>query len=206
MMNCPSFENLIAYLEGDSDKAARQAVHAHLDSGCSKCEAERGWYEQVKAITAGDDLVEPPPWVLRRAIKLFETQSQRESFGARASRIIADLVFDSLATTSFAGARSTTAAERQLLYRADRYSIDLQLADAGEMHSHLTGQILRDGEIKFESVAGVQLNLTRDGQTMLSTTTNRFGEFSIASIESGNYDLHIRTNEISITVVGLPIA
>ncbi len=205
-MKCPSFENLIAYLEGEMDVIARQPVQAHLDASCTRCEASRVWYRRVKTITAHDDLVEPPPWVLRRASKLFETPGLGQGFVERAGRVVAALIFDSFASANFAGARSLSTAERQLLYRAESYSIDLQLAEAIQTRRELSGQILRDGEFKFDSVGGVEINLIRDDQTILSTETNKFGEFSIASVESGNYDLHIQTREISITVVGLPVA
>ncbi len=202
-MNCPPFENLIAYLEGETEK---REVQAHLDSRCSKCEANRAWYERVKNITASDDTVEPPPWVLRRAIKLFETPGRRENRVKQLGRVFAALVFDSFASAHLAGARSAVAAERQVLYRAENYSLDLQLAAAGETRREISGQILRDGEFKFESVAGVELTLIREGQSILSTKTNKFGEFSLVLMERGDYDLHIQTREISITVVGLPIA
>lgn len=205
-MNCPSFENLIAYLEGDTVAAANEALSAHLVSGCAKCAASRAWYENVKAIAASDDTKDAPQWVLKRALKLFETQPTRgncvESFG----RLIASLVFDSLRRPSLAGARAVETADRQLLYRANNYSIDLQLAAGNESGAELTGQILHEGEFKFESVSGLELHLVREGRKILSTMTNKFGEFSLATLERGEYDLQIETDEIHITVVGLPVA
>jgi hypothetical protein len=205
-MNCPSFKNLIAYLDGETVEAANEALAAHLASGCTKCAASRAWYASVKAIAASDLTTDAPQWVLKRALKLFETPSSRpnalESFG----RLIASLVFDSLARPALAGARAVAATDRQLLYRANHYSIDLQLAVLHETGAALTGQILREGEFKFESVSGLKLNLVREGRKILSTMTNKFGEFSIAALECGEYDLQIETDEISITVVGLPVA
>ncbi len=205
-MNCPSFKNLIAYLDGETVEASNEALAAHLDSGCAKCAASRQWYESVKAIAASDLAKDAPQWVLKRALKLFETPTTRgnciESFG----RLIASLVFDSLAGPALAGARSVAAADRQLLYRANHYSIDLQLAALAETGAELTGQILREGEFKFESVSGLELTLVREGRKILSTMTNKFGEFSMATLEVGEYDLQIETDEISITVVGLPVA
>jgi hypothetical protein len=205
-MNCPSFKNLIAYLDGETGAASHQAVAAHLASGCATCAASREWYESVKAIAASDEMTDAPQWVLNRALKLFETPTTRgncvESFG----RLIASLVFDSLARPTLAGARSVAATDRQLLYRANNYSIDLQLATLAERGAALSGQILREGEFKFESVSGLELNLVREGRKILSTMTNKFGEFSIAALERGEYDLQIETEEISITVIGLPVA
>ncbi|MEW6125980.1 MAG: zf-HC2 domain-containing protein [Acidobacteriota bacterium] len=203
-MNCPPFEKLIAYLEGEADKPLTLAVHSHLES-CASCNAARAWYEQVKAIAANDETVAPPEWVLRRASKIFGSQNLRETFVERAGRLIAALVFDSFGNLGFAGARSFASAERQLLYRAEPYSIDLQLTPAADAQGELKGQILRDDEFKFDSVAEVELHLLRDGQTILTTNTNKFGEFSLSKLATGNYDLQFETREISITVVGLPV-
>src|SRR5687768_4504142 len=114
-MNCPSFENLIAYVDGEMAAAASQALVTHLASGCATCAASRAWYESVKAIAASDDTKDVPRWVLHRALKLFETQPLRGSAVERFSHLIASLVFDSLRRPALAGARALAAADRQLL-------------------------------------------------------------------------------------------
>jgi hypothetical protein len=124
----------------------------------------------------------------------------------RLGQLVAALVFDSAAQPSVAGARSIGGADRQMLYRAETYHIDLQFAAGDGERAALTGQILRDGEFEFESVAGLELSLLREGRRVSSTLTNRFGEFSIAQLEHGHYDLRIEAAEFSITVVGLPVA
>ncbi len=91
------------------------------------------------------------------------------------------------------------------MYRADEYSIDLQIVESDITSTEVTGQILREGEFLFESVAGLQLALMRDDGTILSTVTNRRGEFTISAIDFGSYDLRVDLNEASITIVGLPI-
>lgn len=222
-MKCPSLENLIAYVEpppageaasGEGAGALASAVAAHLASGCAGCAAQVEWYKRVTTIAATDDTVEPPPWVLKRALKLFEPSAPAAvrppdnvvKLIERLGRLVAALVFDSAAQTSIAGARSVGIADRQMLYRAEAYHIDLQFATNDGERAALTGQILRDGEFAFESVAGLELSLLREGRKVSSTLTNRFGEFSIAQLEHGHYDLRIEAVEFSITVVGLPVA
>jgi hypothetical protein len=204
-MNCPSFKNLIAYMDDEMVGVTSEAFAAHLATGCAKCAADSAWYKSVRAIAARDDSTDAPPWVLKRAVKLFETQLTSGKIVASFGRLVASLVFDSLARPALAGARAVSTTDRQLLYQANHYSIDLQFAALNESHTELSGQILREGEFKFESVSGLELNLLCEGRTVLSTMTNKFGEFSIAALERGKYDLQIETDEISITVVGLPI-
>src|SRR5438477_2495070 len=147
-MKCPSLENLIAFVDAQATNEVKDSVAAHLASGCKTCGADRLWYEKVKAITASDDAQDAPQWVLKRAVKLFATHSTRDPLIERLGRVVASLVFDSLARPLLAGARAVEATDRQLLYRANDYSIDLQMAAVDERRAELTGQILREGEFK----------------------------------------------------------
>ena len=104
-----------------------------------------------------------------------------------------------------AGVRSAGAEARQLLYRADDYSIDVQVAAPDSGRAQLSGQILREGEFTFESVAGLQLDFLKENGTILSTVTNDRGEFTIPRLELGNYDLRVIADHASITIVGLPV-
>jgi hypothetical protein len=205
-MTCPGFEQLLDYFDGRLDRAAAESVATHFILGCSDCEEDRAWYQQVKLVAASDDSIKPPPWVMKRAVRLFNAPRVRMNVGVRVGRAVASLVFDSLRGPSLAGVRSSGVEGRQLLYRADDYSIDVQVAASDQSRAELTGQVLREGELMFESVAGLQLELMRNGGTILSTVTNDRGEFTIPAVDFASYDLRVDLNEASITIVGLPIA
>ena len=204
-MNCPAFEELLDYLDSRLADAAAETVSAHLATGCARCNSDRAWYEEVRRIAASDDSLEPPAWILKRAVKIFDARGSRSGAVRRVTRRVASLMFDSLQRPSLAGARSGGVDGRQLLYKAEDYSIDLQVASLDQSRVSLTGQILREGEMMFESVAGLQLDLTRDGGIILSTVTNDRGEFRVEALDYGSYDLRLDTNDASITIVGLPI-
>lgn len=202
-MNCPAFEHLVDLLDGRLAHAPAAAVERHVALGCLQCGEDVAWYGRVKLVAASDDSVEPPPWVLKRALRIFDAQPDARSF---ASRVIASLVFDSLRRPGLAMSRSIGVEDRQLMYEAEPYSIDLQVASLDQARADLTGQILRRDELMFESVAGLTLNLVREGSPVLSTVTNDRGEFRVGALEGGSYDLKIEARDVSITIVGLPIA
>lgn len=204
-MNCPGFEQLLDYLDGRLAMCAAETVAAHLAAGCGECDGGRVWYQQVRLVAASDDSVEPPPWILKRAIRIFDARGSRTSAVRRATQLVASLLFDSFERPAVAGARSSGVEGRQLLYQAEDYSIDLQVALLDQSRAELTGQILREGELRFESVAGLQLDLIRDGGTILSTVTNDRGEFRVEALDYGSYDLRLDASDASITIVGLPI-
>lgn len=204
-MTCPGFQQLLDYVDGRLDRAAADAVSAHLSLGCNQCEAGSAWYLQVKLVAASDNSIEPPAWVLKRALRVFDAPRVRTSMAGKVGRVVASLVFDSLGQPALAGARSSGAEGRQLLYRGEDYSIDVHVSPSDQSRAELTGQILREGESMFESVSGLQLDLIRHGGKTVSTVTNGRGEFTIGGVDFGSYDLRVDVNEATITIVGLPI-
>ena len=205
-MKCPSFERLIDYLDGRLTGAEADRLSAHLATGCRACAETHNWYESLKVIVATDDSCEPPPWVLKRAIRMFEAERARPRLVERAGQKIAALLFDSLTRPAVVGVRSTETANRQLLYRAGDYSIDLQIAPSDQSRADLIGQVLKEGETAFESVAGLSIALSRKDEPVYEVTTNEMGEFKIKAIQQGEYDLNVETPEGLISVYDLPVA
>jgi hypothetical protein len=204
-MKCPSFERLIDYLDNRLTETEAARVAAHLSESCSDCRESRDWYLEVRSVAAGDDTVPPPPWVFKRAVRIFDTAHDRPKLAARLGHAVAALVFDSFARPALAGVRSTETANRQLLYRAGDYSIDLQVASSEHARADLIGQVLKQGDPTFESVAGLKFGITRGGETVFSAVTDEMGEFKVSDIQQGLYDLRVELPEGSITVSDLPL-
>jgi hypothetical protein len=204
-MKCPSFERLIDYLDNRLPEAEAAPVTIHLAGSCTACTESRDWYQNVRAVAASDDTVAPPPWVLKRAVRLFDTQRDRPKLAARIGQAIASLVFDSFARPALAGVRSTETANRQLLYRTGDYSIDLQIAPSEHARADLIGQVLRESEATFESVSGLKLDIARGGKIEFSAVTDEMGEFKVSGMEHGLYDLRVELSEGSITIPDLPV-
>lgn len=205
-MKCPTFERIIDYLDNRLPEAEAARVATHLADDCAVCGESRDWYQRVRIAAASDDTVAPPPWVLKRAVKIFEMQRDRPRLATRLGQAIASLVFDSFAGPALAGVRSTETADRQLLYRAGDYSIDLQIARSEHARADLNGQVLKESDPTFESVSGLKLDIARDARVVLSAVTNEIGEFKISGIELGVYDLRIELSEGNITVPDLPVS
>src|SRR5262245_17206218 len=108
-MTCPGFEQLLDYIDGRLDLVVADAVSTHISSGCGRCDEGRRWYQQIKFIAASDDSVEPPPWVLNRALKALSAPRTATTVSRQVRRVVASLVFDSLRRPALAGARSSGA-------------------------------------------------------------------------------------------------
>jgi hypothetical protein len=92
-----------------------------------------------------------------------------------------------------------------LLYRAGDYSIDIQIAPSTGGRGDLIGQVLREGEATFESVANLPLEIARGNEALYSTVTDEMGEFNISDVDYGTYDLRIELTDGRITIPELPV-
>ena len=205
-MRCPSFERIIDYLDNRLTEAEASRVAAHLGGDCAVCGESRDWYQRVRSVASSDDTAAPPPWVLKRAVRIFESQGDRPGLAARIGQAVASLVFDSFRSPALAGVRSTETANRQLLYRAGDYSIDLQIAPSEHTRADLIGQVLKESEPSFASVAGLKLDVARGDKIVCSTVTGAMGEFKVSGMEHGVYDLRVELPEGTITLPDLPVS
>src|SRR5947199_5735195 len=121
-MQCPGFAQLLDYLDGRLAGEEAQVVAAHLDGGCKRCAENREWLARLRAIAASDDRIEPPLWVLKRALRLFDSRTARPRGLDDVGRLVAALIFDSLTPSAVYGVRLAQSGNRQLVYRAGRYS------------------------------------------------------------------------------------
>ena len=204
-MRCPSFERLIDYLDGKSTAAVASDVRQHLEGGCPNCTSIRQWYEKILTVSSSDDSVEPPPWVLKRAFRIFDAEKSKPKLIERLGRAVAELVFDSMALPVIEGVRATETSSRQLLYEVGAYSIDLHISHSDSQHADLTGQVLREGEVSFESVAMRALTLTRGSTQVLETATNAMGEFAVNQLDAAEYGLLVEVAEGTLVVDKLPL-
>jgi hypothetical protein len=212
-MPCPNFETLIDFADGQLAAEERPAVERHLAGACGACRDALAWYAGFVVTAQSDESVEPPAWLTRRAVGIFadarEAAARRGLRGVIA-RLRAALVFDSFAG-ALAGealpARETVGGSRQLLYHARPYDVDLLIA-GGDSPSGLvvTGQVLTpDGE-ELESVSGLTVTVERSGETVATAETSALGEFTLAGIAPGVYDLRLAGAEREILLAGTPLS
>jgi hypothetical protein len=204
-VKCPSFERLVDYLDGRLGDAEARGVASHLAGDCPRCTEDSDWYRRLCLTTSTDQSSAPPPWVLRRAFKIFESHHAVPGLLERLREAVASLVFDSFARPAQAGVRSTDSAARQLLYKSGEFSIDLQVVPSERSRMSLLGQILREGELAFESVGQLELELIQDGATIRSVSSSGIGEFAFADVEPGLFDLAIRFDGRTIVVPDIPV-
>lgn len=206
-MPCPTFEALIDFADNQLAPEAASSVETHVGAGCASCRTTIDWFSGFAA-AASADLVEPPVWLTRKAVALF-AQRQKEGIVSKLSRMVASLVFDSLAGSAspdFVPARSAAVGGRQLLFTALPFDVDLLVSPGDAPRTvAVSGQVLATDSVEFAIVSGLEVEFIRDEKKVASAVTSDFGEFSVDSMAPGSYDVRISDNTREIVLSGAPI-
>jgi hypothetical protein len=188
------FARLVDLVDGRLGAEEQQSIHDHI-STCSRCAADRAWLEQVIGLMRTDDSIDPPAHVVARAVGLFQSRNVVERPLLR--RLLhAILRFDSARMSLAPALRSRVPVERQLLFTAEGFNLDLRIRPQGPMWS-ISGQV-------FGTSGGEKIELNAATGTILSYL-NDLSEFSLPPVPAGSYNLTLRMHDLDIEIAGLEI-
>jgi hypothetical protein len=142
--------------------------------------------ELMRSDTSG----QPPEHVLLAAKRLFRPPT------LATHHLVATLQFDSARTPVALGRRAGTQSERQLLFAASSYLLDLRIAPVGDLWV-ISGQLLgaEDGQqVELNGPAGT----TR-------ARLNEMSEFVLPPSPPGTYSIKLQLAKLDITIPGLEI-
>ncbi len=199
-MDCPSDETLLALIASELQQGRREDVQAHIDGGCAGCRERVDFVASLRRLASGV-LEDPPAAVLSRACRIPEESRSGGLLAALGKAAM--LVFDSFMDPLPAGARDSLSHDRQLLYQALGYDIDVRIGVAGAGLVEIRGQILPGPARPLSAVAGIEVALMRPGATT-GTVTSDLGEFKFAPVEPGTYALTVEACDERLVVGLLP--
>jgi hypothetical protein len=186
---------------GDQDHRAR--VAQHLEAGCSECEQTLRLWAAVLSVADQATQAGPPDSILRRMKERFSAhrpRKLREKIAAQAA-----LVFDSFRQPLLAGMRASSGTlARQLLYKAGRYTIKLQVEPgAGVERMSIVGQILDDQD-PAGGLRDIAVLALRGSKTLDRTITSPLGEFHLEPDATDKLQLSVDVPEIGTFTVEPP--
>ena len=203
-MKHPKFEILLDFLEDRLPKAKADQVTAHLALPCAACQGEIEGMRDVLQLLRNEHLSEPSSVAVQRVIRLFR-RFHEGPFSDERPRLIARLLFDSLLAPSTLAVRGI-GNERQLLYGAEGFDIDLQIADEGNQgFLHLLGQVMPLTD-DLSQVQGGVVRLTREDDVTASATADELGTFAFQALAPGDYELWLDLPRARIWVPHLTLA
>ena len=161
-------------------------VEQHV-AECRECADLVALFREVVEVGANEASYEPPPGTLRSAKAYFEAQQALEAH----PRGLFELLFDSLAQPTVAGARASVASARQLLYRVGTVYVDMRVdSEVNSERAALVGQML-DSARPGHPVAGVPVILMDGRKNVASAVSNNNGEFQIEFLIKSNLRLSV---------------
>jgi len=188
------FDQLVDLAEGRVTAEERATVQAHVDT-CVQCADDIAWLERVIDLMRSDDSVEPPPCVVAGVVDLF--RSQTISAAPDRPRLIrAVLRFDSARLAAPIGRRAGPTGERQLLFSAEQFHLDLRMIPAD-------GLVAVAGQVLGASVGG-QVEL-HSAEVSVHAMLNDMSEFVLPAIPPGVYSLNLRIDDLEVEIAGLTL-
>jgi hypothetical protein len=196
-------EDWLDFAREVGDREHRARVAQHLEAGCSECEETFRLWAAVLSVADQATQGGPPEFVLGRMKERFSFRRPKK-LGERIADQAA-LVFDSFRQPMLAGMRASAGAPaRQLLYKAGRYTIKLQVEPgAGEERLSIVGQILDDKD-PSGSLRDIAVLALRGSKTLDRTVTNPLGEFHLEPAATGKLQLSVDVPEIGTFTVESP--
>jgi hypothetical protein len=166
-----SSERWVDYVRNMLKEKDKEAMLAHLESGCKRCSEELNTWTRFRQAASREGAYQPPEGAVRAVKALVVTEH-------RPARVrLAQLLFDSLRTPALAGVRSTAAPARVMLYGIGDYRIDLRMETKPVSRLSIVGQILISSD-PAQPAAMVPMALISGSKTLRTLETNEFGEFS----------------------------
>jgi hypothetical protein len=182
-----SFVRLVDLVEGRFPPDDLAAARSHL-AACPRCAAEVAWLERVINLMRTDTAEQPPAHAVAAAKRLFRPHVRRQ--------LKAMLQFDSANAPAAIGRRAGAPAERQLLFAADDYLLDLRLVPQGSLWA-ISGQLLGTTDVRK-----IDLN----GPTgMEQAELNDLNEFVLPPLPPGTYTLRLQLIDFDIVVAGFEV-
>ena len=164
-----------------------QQMLAHLQKGCARCERTKGLLSKFAAICSREASYLVPRNVeqqvkamigLARAPRLSTLQ-----------RVWASLVYDSVNDPQPVGVRGTHQINRQVLFHAGDYSVDLRFEhEKGSASMVLVGQIANQ-KTPEETLANLPVILVAGNRELTRSISNTFGEFQLEYVPESDLRL-----------------
>jgi hypothetical protein len=175
------------YVRNVVPAAQREQMLAHLQGGCSRCEKIQAMLSRFAGICQREAAYEVPRFAEQQVKALIGlAKAPRRTALAR---LFGSMVYDSLNDPQPVGVRGTHQINRQVLFHAGDYSVDLRFEhEKGSASMVLVGQIANQ-KAPEENLANVPVILVAGSRELTRSISNTFGEFQLEYIPESDLRL-----------------
>jgi hypothetical protein len=175
------------YVRNAVPNEQREQMLAHLQGGCSKCDKVRGVLSRF-AIICKREAAYQIPRRTEQQVKAMVGLAKAPRLSTL-QRIWGSLVYDSLNDPQPVGVRGTHQINRQVLFHAGDYSVDLRFEhEKGSASMVLVGQIANQ-KTPDEMLANLPVILVAGNREVTRSISNTFGEFQLEYVPESDLRL-----------------
>jgi hypothetical protein len=165
----------------------QEQMRSHLQTGCSKCEKIHAVLSRFANICMREVAYEVPR-VAEQQVKALVVLHKAPRQSAL-QRLLGSLIYDSVNNPQPAGIRGTHQINRQVLFHAGDYSVDLRFEhEKGSASMVLVGQIANQSEPE-EKLGNIPVILVAGKREITRSISNTFGEFQLEYVPEGDLRL-----------------
>lgn len=162
-------------------------MQAHLQSGCSRCEKIKELFSKFAAVCKREASYQIPR-AAEQQVKAMIGLAKAPRRSAL-QRLWATLVYDSVNDPQPVGVRGTHQINRQVLFHAGDYSVDLRFEhEKGSASMVLVGQIANQ-KTPDELLANLPVILVAGNREVTRSISNTFGEFQLEYVPESDLRL-----------------
>jgi len=174
------------YVRNVAPAEQHEQMMAHL-LGCSKCEKVQSLLSRFAGICLREAKVEIPR-LAEQQVKALVGLARAPRRGTLA-RLLGSLVYDSLNDPQPVGVRGTHQINRQVMFNAGDYSVDLRFEhEKGSASVVLVGQIANQ-KAPEENLANLPVILVAGNRELTRSISNTFGEFQLEYVPESDLRL-----------------
>ena len=175
------------YVRSTVSSNQNKLMQAHLQSGCSKCERLKGILSKFAAVCSREAAYQIPR-AAEQQVKAMIGLAKAPRRSAL-QRLWATLIYDSVNDLQPVGVRGTHQINRQVLFHAGDYSVDLRFEhEKGSASMVLVGQIANQ-KTPDELLANLPVILVAGNREVTRSISNTFGEFQLEYVPESDLRL-----------------
>jgi hypothetical protein len=175
------------YVRNTVSNDQHKLMQAHLQGGCPRCERIKGLLSKFAAVCSREASYQIPraaEMQVKAMIGLAKVQRR-----SALQRLWATLVYDSVNDPQPVGVRGTHQINRQVLFHAGDYSVDLRFEhEKGSASMVLVGQIANQ-KTPDELLANLPVILVAGNREVTRSISNTFGEFQLEYVPESDLRL-----------------
>lgn len=175
------------YVRNTVSSDQNQLMQAHLQAGCSKCEKIKALLSKFAAVCSREASYQIPR-AAEQQVKAMIGLAKAPRRSAL-QRLWATLIYDSVNDPQPVGVRGTHQINRQVLFHAGDYSVDLRFEhEKGSASMVLVGQIANQ-KTPDELLANLPVILVAGNREVTRSISNTFGEFQLEYVPESDLRL-----------------